>query len=333
MGFGYKVNALYSGAGIIVTYKCTAACLHCCYSSSPKRDGAYMTRETANKIFALLSEKGCRSVHIGGGEPFMSFEGLLGVCESAQRNRVSIDYIETNASWYTDGTDVSQKLKKLRAAGIDCLLISVDPFHNEFVPYVKVKNLLKCCEKNNIGTFLWQSKFERIVRRFNENTTHALGEYTEKLGADFIKSAADAYGIGYNGRALRILDGPGYSAEHFLNSSGPSDRCAGKLGSLHHFHVDLNGDFIPPGCIGFKINIFDLCGAGSEGLNEAKYANFLSVVNGGFGSFYERAADSGFRPDPNGYVSKCSLCLDIKRYILEKESPYDIGPAGFFEES
>jgi len=65
----YKVNALYSGAGIIVTYKCTAACLHCCYSSSPKRDGAYMSLETAEKIFALLNKAGCRAVHIGGGEP------------------------------------------------------------------------------------------------------------------------------------------------------------------------------------------------------------------------------------------------------------------------
>ena len=204
---GYKVGALYSGAGVIVTYKCTAACLHCCYSSSPQRDGAYMTREAADRIFALSHEKGCRSVHIGGGEPFINFDGLLEVCESAQRNRVAIDYIETNASWFTNDADVSQKLKRLRSAGVDCLLISVDPFHNEFIPYANVKNLARCCEKNNIGTFMWQSKFERIIRRFDENKTHTLDEYAEKLGADFVKEVASAYGIGYNGRALRILDG------------------------------------------------------------------------------------------------------------------------------
>ena len=328
---GYKINALYSGAGIIVTYKCTAACLHCCYSSSPQRDGAYMTRETADKIFALLRDKGCRSVHIGGGEPFINFDGLLEVCESAQRNRVAVDYIETNASWFTDETSVSQKLRKLRAADVDCLLISLDPFHNEFVPYAKVKNLLKCCERNNFGTFVWQSKFERIVRKFDENKTHTLGEYTEKLGADFVKTAADAYGIGYNGRALRILDGKKRPAEYFINSS---DRCAEKLSSLHHFHVDLNGDFIPPGCIGFKADIFDLCGEGSgDGLNEEKHANFLAVTGGGFGRFYERARSLGFAPDSSGYVSKCGLCFDIKKYILEKSAPCDVGPAGFFEES
>ena len=241
----YKIDALYSGGGVIVTYKCTAACLHCCYSSSPQREGAYISGEMSDEIFFLLNKTGCRSVHIGGGEPFINFEGLLEVCLSAQKNNVSIDYIETNASWFTDEAAVSLKLKKLKSAGADCLLISLDPFHNEFVPYSKIKNLLKCCGKNNFGTFLWQSKFERLVRRLDENKTHTLAEYTEKFGPDFIKNTAETYGLGYNGRALRILAGsPKQNAEYFL---GLNDKCADSLRSLHHFHVDLNGDFIPPG--------------------------------------------------------------------------------------
>jgi hypothetical protein len=287
-----------------------------------------MSKEMSDRIFALLSKKGCHSVHIGGGEPFINFNGLLEVCKSAQKNNVEIDYIETNASWYTDDAGVSQKLKELRAAGVDCLLVSVDPFHNEFVPYAKVKSLLRCCEKNNFGTFVWQSKFERVVRRLGENKTHTLNEYIEKFGSDFIKNIADAYGIGYNGRALRIIaDAPKYGAEYFLNLN---DRCANSVQSLHHLHIDLHGDFIPPGCIGFKADIFDLCG---EGLDEEKYVNFLSVINGGLNGLYERARIVGFNPDPNGYVSKCALCLDIKRYISEKYAPCDIGPADFFEES
>jgi len=293
-----------------------------------------MTREMADRIFALFNKSGCRSVHIGGGEPFVNFGGLLEVCESARDNMVSVDYIETNASWYTDDADAAAKLKLLRGAGVDCLLISLDPFHNEFIPYAKVKNLLRCCEKNNFGTFLWQSKFERVVRRFDENKTHALEEYTEKHGADFVKSVADAYGIGYNGRALRILEEHGggrgakkQPAEYFLNEP---DRCAGRLGSLHHFHVDLNGDFIPPGCVGFKADIFDLCGGGLDGQD---YPNFLAVTEGGFGALYERAESRGFTPDSGGYVSKCALCFGVKKYISEKDSPRDVGPEGFFAES
>ena len=329
----YKLSSLYSGAGIIVTYKCSAACMHCCYSSSPKRDGEYMSRQTADKIFALLKKTGCHSVHIGGGEPFMNFDKLLEVCKSALEHRVSIDYIETNASWFTDDDSVSEKLRKLLSAGVDCLLISVDPFHNEFVPYIKIKNLLKCCRKNGMGTFIWQSKFERVVSQMDENTTHSIEEYEKKFGGDFVKTVAESYGLGYNGRALLILEKTGKQKnphEYFLNDS----QCKDRITSLSHFHVDLDENLIPPSCNGFRANVFDLCG---EGLDRGKYINFMAVVDGGIGALFKRAQSLGFVPDKEGYASKCALCFDIKKYLCLSAikqtgtEPADIGPSGFFD--
>jgi len=292
-----------------------------------------MSRQTADKIFALLKKTGCHSVHIGGGEPFMNFDGLLEVCKSALEHHVSIDYIETNASWYTNDGDVSEKLRKLISAGIDCLLISIDPFHNEFVPYIKIKNLIKSCRKNGVGTFLWQSRFERIVGQMDENITHSIEEYENIFGKDFIKTISDSYGIGYNGRALRILEKTAkekYPCEYFLQDS----QCQSRITSLGHFHIDPDCNLIPPSCNGFRANIFDLCG---EGLGDKKYINFMSVVNGGLEALFKRAETLGFIPDSGGYVSKCALCFDIKKYICGNitaqtgSEPADIGPAGFFD--
>jgi len=326
----FKLGALYPGAGIIVTYKCSAACLHCCYSSSPKRDGAYMPEETADKIFALLHKMGCRSVHIGGGEPFMNFEKLLAVCESAARHRVAIDYIETNASWYTGEDAAALKLKKLKSAGVDCLLISVDPFHNEFIPYNNIKNLANACRKCGVGTFLWQSRFERVVAQMDESAAHPLEEYERLFGGDFIKTIAESYGIGYNGRALRILERISRNKQpygYFLKDA----QCSERITSLGHFHVDLHCNFIPPSCNGFTADIFDLCGGGLDG---EKYINFMSVVSGGLPALFDRAVSFGFIPDGGGYASKCALCFDIKKYIYENTgAPADIGPPGFYEES
>jgi len=334
----YKIAALYSGAGIIVTYKCSAACLHCCYASSPKRSGEYMSRQTADKIFALLKKTGCHSVHIGGGEPFMNFEKLLEVCKSAYENNISVDYIETNASWQTNEKDVSEKLKKLKSAGVGCLLISLDPFHNEFVPYAKIKNLADCCRKNGVGTFIWRSEFERAVRQAgDENKIHSLIEYEKIFGGDFLKTAAESYGLSYNGRALRILekisnDKDKRPCEYFLKENG----CADRIKSLRHFHVDLNGDLIPPSCNGFRANVFDMCGAG---LDSDKYINFTAVINGGLSALFERAKNLGFKPDSAGYFSKCALCFGIKKYLCENNiasagtEPADIGPAGFYQEA
>jgi len=292
-----------------------------------------MSRQTADKIFALLRKTGCYSVHIGGGEPFMDFDGLINVCKSALENHVSVDYIETNASWYTDDNAVTEKLRKLFAAGINCLLISIDPFHNEFVPYAKIKNLIKCCKKTGMGTFLWQSRFERIVGQLDDNTTHSLEEYENIFGKDFIQAISESYGIGYNGRALRILEKISKDrkpCEYFLKDA----QCQSRIKSLGHFHVDPDMNLIPPSCNGFRANIFDLCG---DGLDGEKYANFMAVADGGLEALFKRARTLGFVPDNNGYASKCALCFDIKKYICENiaaqtgSEPADIGPIGFFD--
>lgn len=334
---GYKIKSLHPGAGIIVTYKCPAACLHCCYASSPARSGGYMSKQTADRIFSLLGKTGCSSVHIGGGEPFLNFDKLLEVCRSASERRIFVDYIETNASWYTDEAAVSRKLKKLMDAGVDCLLISVDPFHNGFVAYRKVKELRKCCEKTGMGTFIWQSKFERTVSQMDENTTHGLPEYEDVFGEGFIEKIAESYGLGYNGRALKILEQiekNRYPAEYIIQRE--PDSCRARITSLGHCHVDLNEDLIPPSCNGFRANIFELCG---EGLDGDKYKYFTAVAEGGLGRFFEEARKSGFVPKEAGYVSKCALCFDMKKFISETQGPKtgrepaDIGPAEFFCES
>ena len=335
--YNYKVKSLYSGAGIIVTYKCSAKCLHCCYSSSPNRSGEYMSKETADRIFTLLKIMGCYSVHIGGGEPLMNFDKLLEVCKSALNHGVSIDYIETNASWFTDDNSVSEKLQKLKSAGVDCLLISLDPFHNEFVPYIKIKNLIKCCRKNNMDIFIWQSRFERIVGQMDENKTHSLLEYENIYGDDFVKKIAESYGLGYNGRALRILERFSKnkkSCEELIKEAGMS--CGNAIKSLRHFHVDYEGNLIPPSCNGFRANIFDLC---VEGLDSVKYPYFTAIINGGLEALFKKAEALGFVPKKEGYVSKCALCFALKKHICEDiksqtgNEPADIGPIGFYEES
>jgi hypothetical protein len=174
-----------------------------------------------------------------------------------------------------------------------------------------------------------------------EGETHSLDEYIQKFGGDFIETAAESYGVGFNGRALRILNNnsakyPKYMHEHFLLNESKGTKCSEKITSLHHFHVDLNGDFIPPSCNGFRADIFDLCG---KGLDDIKYVNFMSVATKGFKALFERAQDLGFIPDEGGYASKCAFCFDIKKHICGHimsrtgEEPCDIGPAEFFEES
>lgn len=285
-----------------------------------------MSENTADKIFKGLKSLSCHSVHIGGGEPFINFDGLLTVCGSAAKNAVQIDYIETNASWAVDKIKTDAKLAALKSAGIDCLLISADPFHNEFIPFERVRLLADRCEKNNLSFFIWQQKYIRSVSEFDDSKTHFLEEYEKKFGENYLAEASRAYGMHYNGRAILLSDmiNPKKPAEYFLDGSP----C--HITFANHFHVDLNGYFIPPSCTGFQLYFDDIL---SDGIFGGKYKNFLAVKEGGLDALYHNAAEAGFTPDSDGYSCKCSLCFDIKEYLNKNFDSFDIGPDGFFNET
>src|SRR5690606_28830200 len=106
-----------------------------------------------------LKRLGCHNVHIGGGEPLLKSEKIFPVLEAAARNNINIDYIETNASWFKDEASAKTILKELIKHGVHTLLISIDPYHNEYIPFYKVKGLIRACSKVNMGVFPWLIDF------------------------------------------------------------------------------------------------------------------------------------------------------------------------------
>ncbi|MCL2070230.1 MAG: 4Fe-4S cluster-binding domain-containing protein [Treponema sp.] len=293
-----------SSGGVMVNYRCSAACRHCLYSCSPTRKAAnspddYVDEESAEEICRLLKKGDCPSVHIGGGEPFLDFEGLLMMVRKLGQARVRLDYIETNASWLKLAGDSSleeanrkeagEKLRRLMDAGANCLLISHDSFHAEYVP---------------------------------KNAPLFLAELCGKAGMDFFLWDAQQSGISYGGRAVNIErelaplrqaplhKAQLYPAENFTAKSSP---CRNLL-HTGHFHVDLNCNFIPPRCTGIIIPL-------SEALTdipEGKYAAFQALYSGGVSALMSLARQQGFSADPAGYPSRCNLCFHLRHFLAEK---------------
>ncbi|GAH25789.1 unnamed protein product, partial [marine sediment metagenome] len=64
-----KLKSKGSYAAILMSYACTVACEHCCFTCSPKKPPAVVSVDDA---VAWLAEfhKLDRAVHIAAGEPF-----------------------------------------------------------------------------------------------------------------------------------------------------------------------------------------------------------------------------------------------------------------------
>lgn len=293
-------------------YKCTAACRHCLYACSMSRGGGYMSQENMDSVCATLKEGGCRSVHIGGGEPFLDFDGLIALLKTARRHGITVEYIETNSYWATNEDKVKTRLEALARAGADTFCISVDPFHAEYVPYAAPLRLAKWCRSYGFGYFLWQERFLPMMQGIDPEKAHDRAALEAGISKGYIHDTAQAYGLRMGGRAVNIAQ------EYFplkpLKDIVNATPCSGLL-STDHFHVDMYGRFIPPGCTGIAIPLAEAV----RGVPGDKYPAFEKLLAGGVGALLEYAQGRGFIPDSEGYVSGCLLCFHIRRWLSQQD--------------
>ena len=310
-----KAGILYH-CGIMVNYQCNASCRHCLYACSPSRNPGYINENTAEKVCYILRKGGCRSVHIGGGEPFLDFEGLIMMIRALKKNGIILDYIETNAYWAAeDSREAKEKLKRLLAEGADTLCISIDPFHAEYVPCSAPLTLAKLCEDSSnlrMNYFLWRQEFLSVLSRLDPQKAHSRSDMEKELSKDYILKTARQYGIDYGGRAVCIEEeyNAFFPAENFNADNSPCK----KLLSTGHFHVDKDVYFIPPGCTGIRIPLSQAV----NGIPEGKYFAFEALYNGGIYALMKLAVRNGFSPDNAGYSSKCGLCFHLRSFLSGK---------------
>jgi len=317
------VNKLSHG-GIMANYRCNAACRHCLYACSPKRTAGYITKEVASSVCETLLAGGCRSVHIGGGEPFLDFDKLLALIETITDSGIIVEYIETNAFWASDHQQTAQKLKDIQLAGANTLCISVDPFHAEFVPVELPLSLATTCQDVGFDYFLWQERFLPMLLRMDRSKTHNRDELEKHVSPNYIYETARSYGVHMGGRAIGIE--AEFSSCKPVETILSNNPCLGLL-SGNHFHVDLHGRFIPPGCTGIAIPLAEAV----NGVPNGKYSVFEALLSGGTSKLLQYATAIGFTPNTQGYTSNCALCFHIRSWISENASSPELDNEHYIE--
>jgi len=304
-----KTERLVHG-GVMANYRCTAACRHCLYACSPERTDGYITETTAAKVASLLRLAGCRSVHIGGGEPFLDFDGLFRLVRILTDGGIPVDYIETNAYWASDIGRAKTYLRELMRAGADALCISLDPFHAEYVPVELPLLLADTCRSAGFGYFLWQDRFLPMMKRLDKSKIYNRVEMEDLISPQYIAETARIYGIHYGGKAI------GIEAEYSQCkpvSAITDNRPCRSLVSGGHYHVDMYGRYIPPGCTGIAIPLEEAV----NGIPDGKYPVYETLLSGGSKALLDYAVSKGFKTADDGYPSGCALCFHIRRWLSE----------------
>ena len=119
-----KIPFSISG-GLLLTYKCSAACRHCIYACSPKWDSDWISENDLETLLSHLAGRitpspwGRNSIslnhglHFTGGEPFRNFEILLKAVKMAEDLGIPSTFVEANCYWCKDDDLTRDRLELL----------------------------------------------------------------------------------------------------------------------------------------------------------------------------------------------------------------------------
>jgi len=330
--------------GLILSYKCNAVCRHCMYGCSPGWSADWISEEDLEIILEQLAQTIAPSpygpdkvtlshgLHFTGGEPFLNFDLLCKAVQMAESLKIPSTFVETNCFWCRTDEETRDKLLYLRTLGLKGILISVNPFYLEYVPFERTKRCIRISsEIFEHNMMVYQIEFFRRFQKKGIKDRLPLAEYIEMEGGldflnymEFFMMGRAVYGLG----DLVSSKFPRYKAKQLFKSP-----CIPTFLRNWHNHFDNYGNYIPGFCGGITLgDCRNLMGLLTEGIDLTSFPILKFLIEQDFKSFFHFTKDLGYQEDPEGYFSKCHLCLDMRKYLIKKEYYFqELKPKEFYE--
>jgi hypothetical protein len=250
-----------------------------------------------------------------GGEPLLFPEFALTLHKHATELGIKKRKLVTNGCFSNKLERIQEVTRRIKDAEINCLLVSIDYFHEKYLDYNVVEQFLLEVKKTGIKNVnlhpVWTVN-KNHDNKYNERTKKLL-RYFANLG--FELDCGD--NIYPSGRAIEALKE--YLPEPQKNISGT---CIDY--SIEHRHrnppnnvevlvINPHGDVIACDVIGnlYKNSIIEIITDYDYQKNEI----FNAVVKYGSQGIYNVAKKYNIPLKEEGYYSICKLCRDVRKKL------------------
>lgn len=306
-----KKFKIWKSAGLILTYKCSAACRFCYYNCNPNQTGLMPTDTAINSWQGLKKLAGdSAKMHFTGGEAFLYFDRMAEILIEAKKLKLGkIDQIETNGSWAENENIIKEYVTFLDAHGMKSLKISCDPFHAEFIDIGRIRLLVEIA-----GKILSP---ERVLVRWQEHLDNPIDmkslNHQQKI--DVFARELKNHPFSFTGKASTEL------AKYFSDKTAENfaqNTCKSYLLSSKGVHIDPFGNIFNGVCSGMiignvnKISLDKLW----DSTNWPKMDFFKRIFESGPTALMKEAEDMGYLQLDN-YASKCHICTDLRQFFFD----------------
>ena len=334
---GIKLPQPTSG-GVMLSYKCSAECRHCMYACSPRWQGDWISEEDLETLLSGLaggiepSPWGAdtmslnHGLHFTGGEPFLNFKLLTRAVEMAEALGIPSIFVETNCFWCKTDQATLEKLSLLKEKGLRGIMISVNPFYAEYVPFDRTKRCIRIShEVFGSNVMVYQLEYYNRFRQLGIHDRISLEDYYALTGGESLAESVEIFLMGRAARQLRAYYAT-YPAQSFAGQP-----CTPSFLRSWHNHFDNYGNFMPGYCGGISLGHWkDLDALVNEGIDLDEHPVLGYLIAEDVVGLLDFARDYGYQESPDGYLSKCDLCLDLRTYLVSSEDFEELRPKEFY---
>ena len=265
-------------------------------------------------------------LHFTGGEPFLNFELLLMGVEIARELMIPATFVETNCSWCVNDEVTREKLMRLKDAGLHGVLISVNPFILEHVPFERTERAARIgrevFEENMV---IYQEFFYHQFKGLGPRDTPSFERYLQETGTEGL----DHVELIPMGRAP-------YKLDHLFRKRPAKEffgeTCREELTRPWHVHVDNYCNYMTGYCAGISLGdarkLDSIC---REGVDLSEHPIIEALLTDVRELFELAVEEFTYRELSGGYVSKCHLCVHIREHIVGQTSEFrELQPDQFY---
>ncbi|MCL2519228.1 MAG: radical SAM protein [Oscillospiraceae bacterium] len=277
----------------VITHSCTGNCKHC--SAVPEYEGSVDAEAAVQAVKRLTSRYKVESIMTFGGEPLLYADTVCKIFKAAQN--IPKRQIITNGYFSNDEKEIESVAAAITANDI---LISVDAFHQEYIPLEPVIHFAKSLTVRKRVHPAWLIN-EQDDNPYNIETKRLLKIFND-MG---IESTPHGNNIFPAGRALQFFPPP-----EKIDLTVPCGEMpyTGRLDEIECVSIEPNGDLtvcsIPIGNI-YKDDVLSILD------NYDPYANPLTsaLLEGGVAKLLEIAGDF----DISDCYTACGVCRKIMK--------------------
>ena len=303
----------------IVTFQCNSHCKHCHVGLEKRKSHPpALSPEIAKRAVRELAEAYTMNyVMTFGGEPLLYPETVYAVHATATECGIPGRTIITNASYPTNEDEFRLVAKNLAACGVNSMYLSVDAFHQEYIPLAIVKQNARLLVDAGIENLAWNVSWvvsPQADNLWDERTRCILDELADlNIGRDDISITPD-------GEALRNL--VDYMPPRL---SIPPGTCGdkpytGRLDEVTSITVAPDGSLSICDelmCIGnlYQGNAADFCRA----YDPYQIPTLKLILEQGPAGLVALARQRGISTDLQGYYSVCEMCNSLRRALAASQ--------------